>query len=122
MSLNYSLTDIKDHETLCWAELEDGRVRMKPRTEEIIFSCMAVEIGKITEENYKEFYYRLKLWDTLSMFENRNTIPLEDIKAHVGLSTNVYPSGKRNPGWTDFCKKLRRNMNDRCREERTRNK
>jgi hypothetical protein len=72
---------------------------------------MAIGIGNITKKNLHEVQVRLELWqDVVGALLTRATgkglkpvrVTAEDVKRHVGLSTNVY----REP-WPVFYKKLR---------------
>lgn len=89
MSLNFKLTNIKDYETVCL----DENNHIKPITNNIIFSTMAVDMGEITEKNYVEFYTRLLMFDTATQGDYQ-TIELDDIKAHIGLVCNVITTTK----------------------------
>lgn len=87
MSLDFRLTAIKGWETLC--RDEDRNIR--PKTEAIIFATMSTGIGLITEKNYIEFYLRVAAADAMSQWPGRvDPITLEDVKAHIGLQTNVF--------------------------------
>lgn len=101
MSLNWDLSKIKDRETLCWREVTlEGEGQQKPGkwlnpdTDMLIWGSMAIGIGELTEENAREWYLRLKLLERVgSAIGHKDgkpyTPPLETIKAHVGLRTNV---------------------------------
>jgi hypothetical protein len=98
MSLNYELSKIKDWSELCFITatedmpmhgLRKGEKYINPKTQNIIFSTIAVGMGTITEENYIEFYIRNKIWDLTHHMTDG--ISLEDIKKHIGLRTNVFP-------------------------------
>jgi hypothetical protein len=149
MSLDWSVTGVADWEnvTRIVAEADDpsrgitkGDKLLNPITHAIIFRCMAVGIGRITEQNFMDFYCRSRLLDDLGMpaartFEgmhmsdlrnagrklldkigddmavslgeelealrsaveaapngsiaNPRTLTLAEIKAHIGLRTNV---------------------------------
>lgn len=70
---------------------EDIEETLNPVTESLIWATMAVGLGSITEQNWEEFYYRLKLYE----FHNREPymqhfeVTPEMIRAHIGLRTNV---------------------------------
>lgn len=84
MSLDYNLGDITNFKKVCLTP----KKHVKPKTEAIIWVTMLIEMGTISEHNYKEFYRRVHFYQLL--FEERSSeITLEDIKAHVGLRTNV---------------------------------
>lgn len=59
-------------------------------TDKIIWLTMVVGIPEIKEDNAEEFYKRVNLTERLfgGWFLNRD-IELEDIKARIGLKTNV---------------------------------
>jgi len=89
MALNWALTKVKDKDWVCF---NDGE--MKPKTETLIFITMTVGMGNITEKNYKEFYLRLYMYEKLfgtfyTTTLGPNPYTEEDIKAHIGLSTNA---------------------------------
>jgi hypothetical protein len=85
--LNYNLKKIKD-----FNELNNGT------TETIIWATMAIGMGKITKDNYMEFFKRLEFYERLNGPMRRvNTEggyqPLyfkpEEVKRYIGLDTNV---------------------------------
>jgi hypothetical protein len=110
MSLDWNLKGIKNADAVCWGEpatandpmrgIEKGKQYMKPLTDALIWLTMAVDIGHITEKNADEFYRRVAMIETLNGASlskwNAETekhearpITLDDVKAHIGLSTNV---------------------------------
>ena len=97
MSLDWDLRGIANHETVCWVPTgetkPDGspRVTMKGVTNAIIWATIFVDIGRITEKNYREFYARIQFFVKLrGPFCDDGDLPtLEDVKQHVGLRTNV---------------------------------
>jgi len=86
VALTYDLGDIEDFESVCYDDLEDGMVQLKMSTQTIIFGSMVVDIGKITEDNYIEWWQRYNIWGTT---RGVDPIDLELVKAHIGLHTNV---------------------------------
>jgi len=93
MSLNYQLTKIENYEELCWVKKGEEHYELNPVTHALIFATMVVDIGEITTKNYEEFYARMTLFGKL----NDITYPtIEDVRAHIGLHTNVFPSATRN--------------------------
>ncbi len=86
MSLDYKLTKIKDFHNVCL----DNAKNVKPITTAIIFGTMSTGIGEITEKNYVEFYHRY------AMVNAGHNLPftLQDVRNHIGLSTNVFPNEK----------------------------
>lgn len=97
MSLTWNLEKIEDKDQLCWISVEeDGeqKYRLNPITELLIWRTMVVDMGKITPENLEEFAYRLLLYDSIfggAVLDNgeEHALTYEEIKAHIGLSTNV---------------------------------
>jgi hypothetical protein len=88
MSLDYDLGKINNYKELCY---KDGF--MTPRTQQIIFGCISTGIGEITEKNYIEWFMRYSMWCGLHSFDNSPT--LDDVRAHIGLRTNVFPQESR---------------------------
>ena len=74
MSLNFSLGNITDWESVCriTAEADDpnngvtkGDEIQNPVTTTLIWATMAVGLGEISEENAEKFYSRLRTYETL---------------------------------------------------------
>lgn len=111
MALTYKLDSIADWETVCFLEapadeptrgLIKGDRVINPLTEVLIFATMATGIGQLTEDNADEFYARLNFLErTDGPFIIRAEvdgkrpegaaarITPEEIRAHIGLSTNA---------------------------------
>lgn len=98
MSLNWDVTNIKDYKTLCWipepTKENPEQVRINPTTEALIWATMNVGIGDLSEKNLDEFAYRLFFYEkNFQTFLNSQDGPVpltyEDLKAHIGLRTNV---------------------------------
>lgn len=98
MSLNYDLGNIANYEEVCFTGKPDQR-EMSPVTHALIFATMSVDIGRITEKNYLEFYSRAKFVAALfgsTLYETdeqgkcrERNFTIEEIRAHIGLRTNV---------------------------------
>lgn len=89
MSLDWDITRIKDYETTCFVAkpVEGGEREMRSVTKALIYTTMGVDLGRITEKNYREFHWRYRV---LCAVDNRPpSITVDDVKAHVGLSVNV---------------------------------
>ena len=74
--------------------------RLRPITNMFIWATMSVDLTGITEENHVEFWVRMKLLESLtgSFMRQWNEetekwddrpITIEEVKAHIGLHTNV---------------------------------
>jgi hypothetical protein len=93
MSLSYDLTKIENHKEVCnfvcEEKAEDGSplYQMRVKTQHLIFATMSVGINCITEKNYKQFYARFLA--AQAVLEIDHNIKLDDIKAHIGLTTNA---------------------------------
>lgn len=97
MSLDYTLTDIKDWREVC---LEDGKLTSECQS--VVFATMAVDIGQITRENYVEFALRSSVMAGLAEFsasqENYRALAEPKlIEKYIGLRTNVV--NKPRAGW-----------------------
>ena len=86
MALNYNLDRIHNSGSVCFRD--DGT--MCADTYNLIWATMAVDLGKITKENIKEWMVRLSM---LSIVDSEcgtwSTITEEILTLHIGLSTNV---------------------------------
>lgn len=90
MSLNWNLSKIANHETLAWTK--DGT--MNPRTEALIWSTLALDMGEISAKNVDEFWHRLDLYQHAvgPLMENAQGpvyFTRDDVVAHTGLKVNV---------------------------------
>lgn len=117
MSLDFNVTKVADHEKVTTAyrwrdkdnaehvtdELPDPSecdpeavIRIwHPLTESLVWRTMLVHMGEITEENAAEFYARSKMASRITeqkpmyMDGKPYDFTLEDVKSHIGLTTNV---------------------------------
>lgn len=107
MSLDFRFDDISDdvknRVDRCWIpdpsipdtaafKHDKSRMIVAPVTQGIIFTCMAVGIGHITDENADEFFARSVIWDTL---HGQKPFTIEEVRDHIGLRTNVFPNESR---------------------------
>lgn len=94
-------------------KLANGNVieRLSLVTHVLITATMTVDIGDITEESYSEFWLRLNMMEKLSgpFINTHDTetgewtprpIAVEEVKAHIGLHTNV-----SNLSWREWMTK-----------------
>ena len=93
MSLDYELGNIANYKEVCYTG-EPGQRKMSGVTHALIFVTMSVDIGHITEKNYLEFYTRAKFVAALhgrTLYRDRteSEFTVEEIRAHIGLHTNV---------------------------------
>jgi hypothetical protein len=112
MSLNWDLSGIKNQKELCWVEAGlnphgQPQVKMHPTTETLIFLMLAIEIGEITEKNWEEWFVRARVWEKAMgalRHDGKEDFPTtpEEVKAHIGLKTNVFPKASA----VAFAKKL----------------
>lgn len=102
MSLNWNLSRIKNHESLCWGKLrnigprtDDGKRTMNPTTYFLIWATIPVGMNEITAKNVDEFIERLEVIKMLDAAEygvqiGHTDYPEPDVvRAHIGLSTNA---------------------------------
>lgn len=103
-------------------ELKNVAERFSPVTTAIIHATMGIDIGDITSANTIEFFTRVHAVQTIlgPLLRQSSTvddetvwisrpITLEDIQAHIGLTTNV-----RYRSWYIFWKRLGLCMKDRA--------
>jgi hypothetical protein len=107
MALNTDYRNIKNFKRKLYRELNEGeygydpkevKYKLKSRVETIVFSTMITGIPNITKENYKQFYNRLHLVETVkgSFFYKivrgkhvADPIRLKEIEAMIGLESNA---------------------------------
>lgn len=113
MSLNWNAEKVPE-ETRTIVATADDRMRgikagdriLNPVTETLVFSTMAIGIGVIDENTVDEFaaridfYQRLNgalmlAWPEGSDQPEPKFLTREDVVAHMGLSTNVFPMERR---------------------------
>tara|TARA_R100001594_G_scaffold87967_1_gene122293 strand:+ start:861 stop:1238 length:378 start_codon:yes stop_codon:yes gene_type:complete len=98
MSLTVDVRKIKNFQETCYTEDDDG-LRYTGIVQSLAFLMIPLGVNPITEKNYKEFYTRLLMYAAiqrnLGTREQLEKITLSDIKAHIGLETNVSPETPR---------------------------
>lgn len=113
MSLNFDVSKIKNYQEVTTAQNDAGEDIWHPITEALIWHCMGIGMGEITNANVDEFYQRSRLYSSLFgnpiQFYNEETEKYEtrpftatEIHDHIGLSTNVAyesPTKWRNRLW-----------------------
>ena len=92
MSLNYRLPKTDYEFTL----QEGERTILKPATHALVFSTMFTGINTITEKNVQQVFERVvifqKVFGAISYIGDEPVfITLQDVKDHIGLSTNASP-------------------------------
>lgn len=117
MSLDFNLRKIPEEIRTIVADFDDpmngikrGDKIMNPVTNGLIWAQLAIECGgEITEKNYVEVFERLYIWERVVhalRYDGQGNdlfFTLEDVKNHIGLSTNVFPKISD----TKFMQKLR---------------
>lgn len=103
MALHWNLEGIADYRETCLAVAPEDRpmdgitkgdLVITPRTHAMIFMTMAVGMGSITAKNWRRFYARARIIERLDGAyyrqggEDMHLTPA-DVKAYIGLSTNV---------------------------------
>jgi hypothetical protein len=72
-----------------------GGKRLNPITQTIVFATMSVGMPRITEQNAREFYARVSIWEKLMGAGTHDAdlnpiyISTADVRAHIGVSTNA---------------------------------
>ena len=110
MSLNWDLRKVENQEEMCWqaSTHETGKYELQPVTNALVWSTMLVGIGSITKNNYKEFHQRLLEFEVIQGEgllhsridgESYYRMPyIEEVEAHIGLSTNASLMDRRKWG------------------------
>jgi hypothetical protein len=90
MSLNWNISKIADHKSVCLRENENGDGScLKELTNNLIWMTIAVDLGEITAKNVDEWKFRLNCIALVYDEKWQTEITREDIAQHIGLSTNV---------------------------------
>jgi hypothetical protein len=106
MALHWNIENVKDSDSLKVQEGTDSDgallYRLHHKTEALIFACISVGIGTITEDNAAEFYARIRIIEGARGAMCYGPIPeghtgrppedpftIGDIRRHIGLGTNV---------------------------------
>ena len=86
MSLSYNLTKIENYEAICYDT--DGAVTEVTTT--LVWLMAIVGMPGITKANAKLVYRRIAMYEILlGSFRSLGRITMEQVLAHVGLTTNV---------------------------------
>jgi hypothetical protein len=101
MPLHWRIDEVKNFDELCYEEHPPKSkgakptTSLRPRTRQLVFATMIVGMCKISEKNFKEFWYRLHLYESMfgSLIVEEDGEPcfflLPDVKDHIGLVTNA---------------------------------
>jgi hypothetical protein len=117
MSLDWNLDNIEDWESVC--KEADGS--LSPVTNALIWATLAVDMGEITDDNAIEFAWRCSFYELfagplLVEVKDDDFVPrpltIEDVRAHIGLTTNVVD----RPKWTWTKKMVQIHRTDFFRE------
>jgi hypothetical protein len=113
MALTFDVSRMKNFEVLTTLVVTEGdstRQRWHYITEGLIFLTMGIGMNEITEENWKEFYNRVNMWERCNgpqLWRGHETnspknfiTPLE-VFMHIGLHTNA--SRKTEAQFTKDC-------------------
>lgn len=99
MSLNWDVSAVQSDAK--FVTNADGTKVLSPVTNALIWLTMIVGMGSITVKNARDFYARVKLYESLfgSYLTKREheigatwverPLTAEDVRAHIGLRTNV---------------------------------
>jgi hypothetical protein len=130
MSLDWNVSKIKNADEVCWEKAEKdvpsegivkGESYMKPLTNALIWTTMAVDLGTITEANIDEWIRRCRALEAndapiLRKWNGNTYEPLpitrEMLESHIGLRTNV-----PNTSPAKFDRKMREIAADRAKRE-----
>jgi hypothetical protein len=113
LDFTYGETELKSgvpYEVYLWWDKEEGcYVRNNHVTDALIWGSMMIDLGKITEKNVWEVYRRYQVWNRLGFCKVYNqswevdyddsatterNLTIEDIRSHIGLTTNVGDTSK----------------------------
>ena len=88
MSLNFDFTEVQNPPHLDESLTEDQRAAWCRKVDHMLWSCLFTGIGHIKDEaEAKEFFNRYQVYSV--HYGDDNYITLDDVKAYIGLRTNV---------------------------------
>tara|TARA_Y100000034_G_scaffold134747_1_gene204066 strand:- start:930 stop:1328 length:399 start_codon:yes stop_codon:yes gene_type:complete len=118
MSLNFNLTKIDDHKTLCYRKVDEKGENGEPLfqlrvvTDRIIWGTMLVDVGNLKNtKECKAFFDRY--CEAAAALALPVDLTLDDVLAHKGLSTNVFKTTEAK-----WLKRLALMLRDRVARER----
>ena len=91
MALNWNIEKVKNYKKVCWNKDKN----LNPITDVLIWCTLGVDIGEITNKNWKDFYLRVHLqeeWKGTYLNDKKGKpryITKQDVFNHIGLYTNV---------------------------------
>ena len=100
-----------------------------PVTNILIWATLDVQIGEITEKNYKEFWMRMVMADAVEgsgryneyIKEKEDWVPrsitIDEVYQHIGLSTNVFPKMSTTKWYNNKLKYVRDAKAAKAKEE-----
>lgn len=97
MSLDFSVRDVADHETVTTHPHPDpitGQTRWHPVTETLVWWSIPCGTPEITAKNFEEVWRRVKIWQEATEAPIQSSdgpiyLTRADVHAHVGLRTNA---------------------------------
>jgi hypothetical protein len=121
MSLDYQFEKIENWKDVCWEEKPNGKVRIAPDTEILIWASMVVDLGTITPQNAAEWRYRMLVLERIDSAVGVKdgaayTPSLKTIKQHVGLYTNVVNRTRRQ-WWARIKQRLDNELDNQIKRE-----
>lgn len=122
MSLDYGFSDIENWEAKCYVADEDGKKRMDPTCESLIWACYILDLNNISDKTMGKWKQRI------AMIKQSNIPALgswyvdgkpvdwypshEDLEKFKGLNTNVSTSTD-----AQFWKKFKHWLNEAIKDE-----
>jgi len=101
MPIKWDISAVENYETLC---LDGDKTKLNQVSSTILYMSMFVELGTITEKNFKEFYIRTELYQLLfgdvaianeSEYKiDRVRLTIQDIYNHIGFKVNIKSVGR----------------------------
>ncbi len=89
MALDWYFGKIENFKQVCF---QNGK--MNPITHSLVFATMVIGVNEITKKNWAKFYARLNFWERVNgsyLLKKGKPflISAEEVKRHIGLSTNA---------------------------------
>jgi len=89
MALDWYFGKVENFKQVCFQNK-----KMNPVSHSLIFATMVIGMNEITKKNWAKFYARLHLWELIhGAYLSKNGKPFlisaDEVKRHIGLSTNA---------------------------------
>lgn len=128
MSLDWDVSKIDNYQEVT-TKIVDGKKKWADETNTLVWGTICgVGLHSITEKNVEEWIFRVRFLKELGYHwmeqfdEDHNVIGYwpddEDIRRHIGLSTNAVPAKTRNQFYKDTARRIEERVYSQLRRDK----